>query len=179
MEKSIILAGLGGQGVLLAGQTLSNIANESDYEFVTYFPSYGMQKRGGTSDCYVVMSDEPIGIPKPTWGDFLLAFNEGTFERFKGNVKPGGVIFYNTEEDVKVDGVTVVKVAAEKIAYDIGSARVLNLVMIGALIGYTDILPPADVIGYVIDKLGAKRPEFNELNEKAFAAGMEIGKAAK
>ena len=179
MEKSIILAGLGGQGVLVAGQTISNTANEDDaYEFVTYFPSYGMQKRGGTSDCYVVMSNEQIGIPKPSKADYLLAFNEGTFERFKSHVKPGGVIFVNTEEDLSAEGITVVKVGAEKVAYDLGSPRVLNLVMTGALIGYSELLPADKILQYVLKKLGAKHPEFNEMNEKAYAAGIEIGKGA-
>ncbi|MDR1272807.1 MAG: 2-oxoacid:acceptor oxidoreductase family protein [Clostridiales Family XIII bacterium] len=211
MEKSIIVAGVGGQGVLLVGQTLSNAANETTDKFVTYFPSYGMQKRGGTSECYVVISDEPIGVPKPKLVDYLLAFNTEAFNRFKGNVKPGGTVFLNAAEDeaesvstnadmlvgmgegaatdasamnecaaadvpADTEGFKVVRVDAAKTAFNLGSSKALNLVMTGALIGYSDLMPAENVLQTIFKKLGAKHPEMNEMNEKAYSLGLEAGR---
>jgi 2-oxoglutarate ferredoxin oxidoreductase subunit gamma len=192
MEKSIIIAGVGGQGVLLVGQTLSNAANETTDKFVTYFPSYGMQKRGGTSECYVVISDEPIGVPKPKTADYLIAFNGEALDRFKGNLKPEGVAFLNASTGGSADssggasggasgeemGFPVVNVDASNIASALGSPKALNIVMTGALIGYSDLMSAENVLQTIFKKLGAKHPELNELNEKAYARGLEAGRRA-
>lgn len=182
MEKSFIIAGFGGQGVMVMGQLLSYTACETTDKFVTYFPSYGAEMRGGTANCYVVISDEEVGAPKVEQADCLVVMNEPSLARFKGSLAPGGTMFVNSSV-VKCpagrDDVRVVDVDAGGIAYELGNPKVLNLVMVGAVVGYTDVLPAENVLQTAFKKLGAKRPELNPINEAAFRRGLEIGRTAK
>ncbi len=182
MEKSIIIAGFGGQGVMVIGQLLSYTACETTDKFVTYFPSYGAEQRGGTANCYVVISDEEVGAPKVNKADMLVVLNEPSMERFKDAVIPGGTVVVNSsivKHVPEYDDVTVVKVDAGNIAIELGNPKVMNLVVTGAIIGVSDILPVENVLQTAFKKLGAKRPELNPLNEAAFRRGLEIGIAAK
>lgn len=182
MEKSIIIAGFGGQGVMVIGQLLSYTACETTDKFVTYFPSYGAEQRGGTANCYVVISDDEIGAPKVNKADMLVVLNEASMERFKDAVAPGGTVVVNStivKNIPKYDDITVVEVDAGNIAIELGNPKVMNLVVTGAIIGVSDILPVDNVLQTAFKKLGAKRPELNPLNEAAFRRGLEIGKAAK
>ena len=182
MEKSIIIAGFGGQGVMVIGQLLSYTACETTDKFVTYFPSYGAEQRGGTANCYVVISDEEVGAPKVNQADMLVVLNEPSMERFKDAVVPGGTVVVNSSIVKNVpeyDDVTVVKVDAGNIAIELGNPKVMNLVVTGAIIGVSDILPVENVLQTAFKKLGAKRPELNPRNEAAFRRGLEIGIAAK
>lgn len=182
MEKSIIIAGFGGQGVMVIGQLLSYTACETTDKFVTYFPSYGAEQRGGTANCYVVISDEEVGAPKVNQADMLVVLNEPSMERFKDAVVPGGTVVVNSSIVKNVpeyDDVTVVKVDAGNIAIELGNPKVMNLVVTGAIIGVSDILPVENVLQTAFKKLGAKRPELNPRNETAFRRGLEIGIAAK
>ncbi|NCB50586.1 MAG: pyruvate ferredoxin oxidoreductase [Clostridia bacterium] len=182
MEKSFIIAGFGGQGVMVIGQLLCYTACETTEKYVTYFPSYGAEMRGGTANCFVVISDEPVGAPKVEKADYLVVLNDPSMVKFKNSLVQGGTVFINssviTHEPERTD-INVVKVDAGTIAYELGNPKVLNIVMAGAIIGYTDILPEDKVLKTIFKKLGTKRPELNEMNEKAFYRGIEIGKAAK
>lgn len=182
MEKSIIIAGFGGQGVMVIGQLLSYTACETTDKFVTYFPSYGAEQRGGTANCYVVISDDEVGAPKVNKADMLVILNEPSMARFKDAVVPGGTVVVNSsivKNIPEYDDVTVVEVDANNIAIELGNPKVMNLVMTGAVIGVSDILPVENVLQTAFKKLGAKRPELNPLNEAAFRRGLEIGRAAK
>jgi len=182
MERSLLVGGFGGQGVMVTGQLLCYTATETTDKFVTYFPSYGAEQRGGTANCYVTISDKKIGAPMADMMDDLIALNNPSLNRFISRVKPNGAVFVNNSivtDEVKRDDVTVVKVPASEIAHDLGDTRVANLVMIGAYIGYSDLLPPEKVKYTAEKKLGAKRPHLIPLNNAAFEKGMEYGKAAK
>ncbi len=182
MEKSFIIAGFGGQGVMVIGQLISYTTCETTDKYVTYFPSYGAEQRGGTANCYVVVSDDEIGSPKVEKVDYVIALNEPSKVKFENAVLPGGTIFLNSsviKDDVARTDISVVKIDAGSIAYELGNPKVLNLVMLGAVIGYTGILPEENVLQTAFKKLGAKRPELNPLNEKAFRRGLELGKAQK
>ncbi len=182
MEKSVIVAGFGGQGVMVIGQLLAYTACETTDKFVTFFPSYGSEQRGGTANCYVVISDKPVGAPMMEKVDYLVVLNRPSLERFKNAVLPGGTIFVNSTivtEPVSVEGVNVVYVDAGHIANEIGNSKVMNLVIAGAIIGYTELLPADNVLQTAFRKLGAKRPQLNPLNEEAFKRGLAIGRAAR
>lgn len=181
MEKSMIVAGFGGQGVMVIGQLLAYTACDTTDKYVTFFPSYGAEQRGGTANCYVVISDEPVGAPKMEKVDYVVVLNEPSLGKFKGAVNPGGAMFINSsivKSDFESD-YPVIKVDAGHIANELGNPKVMNLVMVGAIVGYTDILPAPNVLQTAFKKLGAKRPQLNPLNEKAFNIGLEIGKAEK
>ena len=114
--------------------------------------------------------------------DYLIILNKPSLERFKTALVPGGTMFVNSTivtENIESDAFNVVMVDAGKIASDIGDPRVMNLVIAGAFIVYTDLLPAENVLQTAFKKLGAKRPELNPLNEKAFNIGLKIGREAR
>ena len=130
----------------------------------------------------MVISDEPIGAPVLNTMDDIMVLNDPSLTKFQSMVKPGGNLFINssivTTEPTRTD-IQIIKVLANEIADELGNSKVANLVMAGAYIGYTELLPPEKVLATAFKKLGAKRPQLNPLNEAAFNRGMEIGKAAK
>lgn len=149
---------------------------------MTYFPSYGAEQRGGTANCFVVISDQDIDAPKVNMADYLVVLNQPSMERFSESVKNGGALFVNSSIVTDIPqyrDIDIVPVEAGNIAAELGTPKVMNLVMTGAVIGYSDLLPADNVLQTAFRKLGAKRPELNPLNEAAFKRGFEIGKLAK
>ena len=182
MERSLLVGGFGGQGIMVIGQLLSYTAVEQTEKFVTFFPSYGSEQRGGTANCYVVISDEPIGAPHGSVMDDVMVLNDPSMLKFESIIRPGGALFVNSTivtTPPKRTDITVINVPATEIADKIGNARVANLAMVGAYIGYSDLLPPDKVLATTFEKLGSKRPQLNPLNQDAFEQGLAIGKAAK
>lgn len=182
MEKSMIIAGFGGQGVMVIGQLFAYTAAETTDSRVSFFPSYGAEQRGGTANCYVVISDEDIGAPKVSRADYLVVLNQPSMQRFAHSVKDGGAVFINSSivSDVPAyENASVIPVDAGNIAIELGNPKVMNIVMAGAIIGFSELLPAENVLHTIFKKLGAKRPEMNPLNEKAFTVGLELGRKAR
>lgn len=182
MEKSMIIAGFGGQGVMVIGQLFAYTAAETTDSRVSFFPSYGAEQRGGTANCYVVISDEDIGAPKVSRADYLVVLNQPSMQRFAHAVKDGGAVFINSSivSDVpQYENAAVIPVDAGNIAIELGNPKVMNIVMAGAIIGFSELLPAENVLRTIFKKLGAKRPEMNPLNEKAFTIGLELGRKAR
>jgi 2-oxoglutarate ferredoxin oxidoreductase subunit gamma len=182
MEKSMIIAGFGGQGVMVCGQLIGYTITETTDNYVTFLPSYGAEQRGGTANCFVVISDEPISSPKPCPASYAMILNDPSLDAFESSVLPEGTIFINSDvvsRPVSRTDVSTVMVPANEVAIALGSPKVANLVMLGAFVGYTGLIEPEKVLETVYKKLGKKRPELNPLNKAAFEKGMEIGAAAK
>lgn len=180
MEKSMIIAGFGGQGVMVSGQLIGYSITETTDNYVTFLPSYGAEQRGGTANCFVVISDSEIGSPKPYPADYVMILNNPSLDKFEDSCESGGTIFINTDvvtKPVTRTDVSVVEVPANELALEIGNAKCANLVMVGAFVGYTGLIPPEKVLETAYKKLGAKRPELNPLNKAAFEKGLEIGKS--
>jgi 2-oxoisovalerate ferredoxin oxidoreductase beta subunit len=171
--KTIKVAGFGGQGVLLLGQLIAEMGMREHME-VSWLPSYGPEMRSGSAHCHVTLSHERIGAPVITQPEVLVAMNEPSLRKFGPQVKVGGVILYNGRqlpEDLNFEGVTVDCVPANAIADEIGSAKVANVVMMGALLEATDCLPftaAQDVLSGMV-----KNPKLAEMNEKALEAGRK------
>jgi len=133
MTQEIIMAGFGGQGVISMGIILANAGMLEDKN-VTFFPSYGAEMRGGTANCSVVISSEPIASPVVASPDIVIALNEPSLLRFESQVKPNGILFYNqtlikskpTRTDIKI-----LPIAASAVAEELGSGRIANMVMLG------------------------------------------------
>ena len=179
MEHSLIIAGFGGQGVMVCGQLIGYTITETTDANVTFLPTYGAEQRGGTASCFVVISDDPIGSPMPAAADCAMILNNPSLERFQGNVLPGGTIFLNSNvvtEAVARTDVAVVPVPALDYALEAGSAKAANLAMVGAFVGYTGLVPPEKVLATAKKKLGSKRPELNGINEAAFHKGLALGR---
>ena len=180
MEKNIIMAGSGGQGVMLMGKLLSLATFESTNKNVTFFPSYGAEQRGGTANCYVVISDEMIGSPSTEKPDELIILNQPSMDKFARRLVSGGTLFINSSIVKNLperSDITVVSVPATTLAIELGSQKVLNVIMLGFYIGYTDIIPEELMLSTILKALG-KKESLISMNKAAFKKGIEIGRAA-
>lgn len=179
MEKTVIMTGLGGQGVKLAGEILCYAACSIDGMNATNYALYGREKRGGKSDCYVAISDQEISAPVFWQADYVVAFTTETPENPTDKLRPDSVLFINTSSPVTAEDYhakNFVRFDADKMAEDLGTPRGANMIILGILIGYTEILPENIVLETILKKLGAKHPEANEANEKAFRYGVCYGR---
>ena len=96
MERNLMAAGFGGQGVMMMGKLLAYSTFSATDKNVTFFPSYGAEQRGGTANCYVVISDDEVGAPLGDVMDDLIVMNEASLNKFLYKVKPGGLLFINS-----------------------------------------------------------------------------------
>ncbi|HEY3358074.1 MAG TPA: 2-oxoacid:acceptor oxidoreductase family protein [Polyangia bacterium] len=177
MYSEIILAGFGGQGVLLIGKLLAYAGLESGHE-VTWMPAYGPEMRGGTCNCTVILSDRQIGSPISKRPHCLIALNLPSLDKFEDDVRPGGTIIVNTSLVTRMPkrtDVTVVAVAANELAVEAGAAKAANMVALGALLGATDLADVTRVRG-IIEKTFASKPKIVVANHAALARGFELGK---
>jgi 2-oxoisovalerate ferredoxin oxidoreductase beta subunit len=135
-ETQVKIAGFGGQGVLSLGIMLAQ-AGQMAGRRVSWFPSYGPEQRGGTSNCSVVISDRAIGSPVVYRPHVLVAMNRPSLERFKNDLRPGGVILYEANMGpVELPAaLQAIAVPAQQIAEDNGNARAANTAMLGVLMG--------------------------------------------
>ncbi|MGF6376011.1 2-oxoglutarate ferredoxin oxidoreductase subunit gamma [Clostridiales Family XIII bacterium PM5-7] len=182
MERNLLVAGFGGQGVMMLGSLLAQSATESTDKYVTYFPSYGAEMRGGTANCYVVISDEEIGAPVADKMEDVIVMNDPSLLRFIGRVKAGGTLFINSSiVKSKIDrtDIKVVEAPVTELSIELGNPKVINIIMLGVYIGYTGVIDEQIILESIKAKIGAKKPDLVPLNEKAFQRGLEIGKAAK
>ncbi|MBP2654643.1 MAG: pyruvate ferredoxin oxidoreductase [Firmicutes bacterium] len=181
MERNLCVAGFGGQGVMTLGKFLSQATCDSTDLNVTFFPSYGAEQRGGTANCFVVISDETIGAPVADKMDDLMVMNQPSMDKFLKTLKPGGTLFINSSivsKDIARDDVTVVEAPVTELALEMGNAKVLNIVMLGVYVGYTGIIKPEIIWDTIEHKLGSK-PKLLPLNRQAFEKGLSIGAAAR
>lgn len=175
MECKLLIAGFGGQGVMLMGQLLGYAACE-DGKNVTFLPSYGPEQRGGTANCTVIISDDEIGSPTAAKVDVLIAMNEPALQKFRGAVKPGGALLVNSsraESKVERSDIRVFYLPIDDIAYSLGSAKVANIVMLGALANVARIFDVDRITAVVKAKLG-KKPELMSLNKAALLRGIDL-----
>ncbi len=171
-DLNIKVAGFGGQGVLLLGQLLTEMGMREGLE-VSWLPSYGPEMRSGSAHCHVCLSRERIGSPLISNPDVLVALNEVSLRKFAAQVKPGGLILYNRDrlpEDFSAPQARVVCVPASEMADQLGTAKVANVVMLGALLEETECLAPETAIRALATAI-RKRPEMLEVNRKALEAG--------
>ena len=136
MEKDFIIAGFGGQGVLLAGEVLAN-GFMIDDKNVTWYPSYGAEMRGGTVNCTVVMADDEVSAVQKPSADFIIVLNQASFDKYISWVKKGGSLIVNsslavikkTREDINYIFVPITKLAQEKL----GNIKMSNILALGTL----------------------------------------------
>lgn len=95
METNICIAGFGGQGVMTIGKFLAQAVCDATELNTVFFPTYGAEQRGGTANCFVVISDKKIGTPKADQMDDLIILNNPSLAKFAGTLKPGGNLFIN------------------------------------------------------------------------------------
>ncbi len=174
MNEQIILAGFGGQGVMAAGQLLA-YAGMIAGKNVSWLPSYGPEMRGGTANCGVILSDEPVGSPIVTQATGVIALNRPSLDKFEDYVLPGGKLFINSaliERKSLREDILVYYIPANDIAEDIGHSRVANMVMLGACVaGLTDVT--IEVVSEALKKvMGGGKAEWIPINEEALRRGV-------
>ena len=175
MERNLMVAGFGGQGVMTMGKLLSQATCDSTDLNVTFFPSYGAAMRGGTANCYVVISDDEIGAPVSNSVDDLIVMNGPSLHKFLPNLKPGGTLFI-VKDPIDRDDIKVISVPVTEMALEMGNPRILNIIMLGAYIGYTNAVPK-DVVTAGIHHKFENKPKVIPINDKAFETGIEIGQS--
>jgi 2-oxoglutarate ferredoxin oxidoreductase subunit gamma len=181
MRHDVLIAGFGGQGVLLAGNLLSYAAIEAGCN-VSYFPAYGVEKRGGTATCTVVIADGAVGSPVVGSPSVLIALNQGSLDRFGDKVRPGGICILNSSlvdpATLKRDDLQVIAVPMNDIATDLGDPRMVNMVAVGAYVALTGAVGMAGLAEALKQALPERNHRFIPANVKAIEAGAERSQAA-
>ena len=141
MEHKIIIAGFGGQGVVLAGSLLANAALLENKK-VAGMISYGAEVRGGTANSSIIISDDEITYPIIDKPNVVIALNQPSLDKYKDNVEKNGFLVINTSlaDEIESKDVNVVRIDATNIANELGNIRVANIVAVGALIKKSNIL---------------------------------------
>lgn len=175
MTHEIIMAGFGGQGVMLMGQLLT-YAGMLENKHVSWIPSYGPEMRGGTANCSVIISDEPVGAPIVSEPTAVVAMNLPSLDKFEPMLQPGGVLVINSsliERGAKRQDVAVYQIPSNDVASELGNSKVANMVVLGTVIAATGAVSYESVLK-AFAKMFAKKPELLAVNEKAIQRGAQF-----
>ena len=176
MTTNIIITGFGGQGILFEGKILAYTALVLGKQ-LSWLPSYGPEMRGGTANCHVIVSDEPVGSPIIITPDVLISMNKPSLEKFEGTVRSGGTILYDKsliDRDVARDDVTTVAVEATGIATDDGKAGMANMIMLGALLKATGLFTLDEIRLGVEKTVPASKKHLIEVNMEMIEKGYNL-----
>lgn len=171
----ILIAGFGGQGILFAGKFLAYKGLLEDLQ-VSWLPSYGPEMRGGTANCSVILSDDPVGSPIITHPDVLIVMNLPSLQKYVDTVAPGGQIYVDSAliaEKVARTDVSVYYIPATQMAKDAGVGTLANMIMMGHVLKNNPELSFEGTEVTVQKLVPAKKPELVGLNMKALEAGRD------
>ena len=175
-EVNVKIAGFGGQGVLSAGLTLAEAAC-SEGKHVSWYPSYGPEQRGGTSNCSIVIAGDTIGSPVVTDCDVLIALNKPALEKFGKDVKENGILIHDSRAgEFKTDkNVNVVSVPAVDIATNCGNPKAMNTAVLGVLmeLGKDKKLLSKEAYIEGIKEIFVSKPKLIDLNIEVLEAGAK------
>ncbi len=174
-ETRIIIAGFGGQGIVLIGNVIARAAVIEDKN-VAGMVSYGAEMRGGTANASVVISGDEIFNPFVTCPDMAIILNQPSLDRFEPQVEKGGLVLMNTSMikcDAERTDLRCIKVDATQIAHEVGNLRVANIVSVGAFIEHTGLVSMGSIEQAITDLFSSKNPKLVEINLKALRAGAE------
>lgn len=177
MQNDVIMAGFGGQGILLIGKMLAYSGMQEGKE-VSWLPSYGPEMRGGTCNCTVVISDRPVGSPVIQRPRAVLAMNLPSLQKFEPDLRPGGYLFVNTSlinQTSERDDIQVVEVPANDIAQKLGNPRGANMVALGAYVGATEAVG-VEQLENVVRHTFAAKPSVIDVNLEALREGIKLGR---
>jgi len=175
VQKSVIIAGSGGQGILFLGRMLTS-ASMLERKEVTWFPSYGAEMRGGTANCTIIISDEMIGSPVVMMPNILIVMNRASLDRFLPSLRKKGELFYDssliTEKLARKD-IMAVPVPATNIAGDMGNPKSANMVMLGAFIAKTGILREKSIFRIFDNPKDPRKIEAFRANKEFVRKGID------
>ena len=177
MTHEIIISGFGGQGILAAGKLLAYAAMLQQ-KFVSWLPSYGPEKRGGTSNCHIVISDEPVGSPFITNPNVAIVMSKPAYDKYKGLVTEEGILICDglavTEEFLR-DDIEVIEVPATKMAIELGVPKMANMILIGKLLVKAEVLCEEFVIKALYEVLPESKYHLIPDEIKTLKMGMNYG----
>jgi 2-oxoglutarate ferredoxin oxidoreductase subunit gamma len=171
-----MIAGFGGQGVLMAGKLLA-YAGMLEGRSVTWFPSYGAEIRGGTANCTVIISSDEIGSPVVQKPSAMLVFNDASLKKFESRIASSGCLILNTSlvhaEPTRGD-ITRISIRASDVAEELGDTKIANMVMLGALLSKTAVVTLESVLSALKAVLPDRRQHLIPLNETALRRGVAL-----
>ena len=176
MTNEFLIAGFGGQGLLFAGKFLVN-KGMMDGKEVSWLPSYGPEMRGGTANCSVIISDEPVGSPIVSKPNVLMVMNLPSLDKYENDVKAGGKIFVDSSligRKVERTDVDVHYVPATQLASDNGLTGLANMILIGKLMKELGQFDDEEAVAASLKKVvSVKHPEMYDFNLKALTMGRD------
>jgi 2-oxoglutarate ferredoxin oxidoreductase subunit gamma len=170
-----IFSGFGGQGVMMMGTSLAQSAMSKGYH-VTYLPAYGAEMRGGTANCTVAVSDDEIASPVASEPNYLVVMNQPALFTFQNRVTAEGSILINSsivEASPSRQDVTTFYIPCSDMAQELGNYRTANIVMMGAFVRQSGIVPPEIYLKTLETIMGSRKKALADINRKAFTAGYE------
>jgi 2-oxoglutarate ferredoxin oxidoreductase subunit gamma len=176
MYQGVIMSGFGGQGVVSAGILLA-YSGMVDGKHVTFFPAYGAEMRGGTANCSVVVSSEEVASPVVSSPDSVIVMNEPSLAKFEPALKPEGLLLINSSlisTKPKRTDINPVSIAANQMAEEIGSVKVANMVMMGALLNHTKAVSLESVIKTLPKVYPRAKKEILDMNVEALKKGAAL-----
>lgn len=173
--KEIICSGIGGQGVLVAGLIIADVAMEEGKN-VSWYPSYGFEMRGGAANCEIKIGEEDLQSPYCLEPEILFTMSESAIDTYESRLKPGGVLLVNSslvsEDRTYRDDIKVIKVPATDIANELNNARGTNIVMLGAMAAASDLYD-VDEMRAGVENYFAKKGKNNPKNVQCYNSGAE------
>ena len=175
MNKEILIAGFGGQGILFSGKFLA-YEGLIDGKEVSWLPSYGPELRGGTANCSIIISDSAVGSPIVSNPDILIAMNLPSLDKYENETKKGGQIFVDSsliERKVERTDAQVYYIPATKMASEEGLTGLANMIMIGHMIAKSGIIPEENIEKAMQKVVPSAKQNMFDLNMKAVKLGFD------
>jgi 2-oxoglutarate ferredoxin oxidoreductase subunit gamma len=178
MHVETLFSGFGGQGVLSMGSILATAAM-LEGKHVTYLPAYGVEVRGGTANCTVVVSDEEIASPVASEPEFVVAMNQPSFARFQSILQAGGLLCANSSlvnTDSARSDIEILAIPTSELAEKLGTIKVANMIMLGALVRTSNMISYGAMLENLETILGEGKAKLVKLNREALALGYDYVK---
>ncbi|WP_459130185.1 2-oxoacid:acceptor oxidoreductase family protein [Guggenheimella bovis] len=182
LNERCIMAGFGGQGIMLMGQLVAQAGMFEDLN-VSWLPSYGPEMRGGTANCAVIVSEKEIASPIISQdASSIIIMNLPSLAKFEPELVPGGIALINSSlisEKVKRQDVKAVYIPVSELANELGNTKVSNMIMLGAFVEMTGCVKPESILKAMEKKLGVSKAHLMDLNRAAFEAGAKAAREQK
>jgi len=179
LYQEVIIAGFGGQGIILAGKLLAQTAMKAGKE-VTLMPSYGAEMRGGTANSMVVISEKEIACPLVSNPDSAIVMNKASLNKFAPRLKKGGLLVFNSSlinnQPELDDSIEILAVPADDIANQLGNTKVANMVVLGAYMQKKGLFGPDAAAAALPDVLAKRYHRMLTVNTQALHRGAEVAK---
>ena len=176
MTYETIMAGFGGQGLLFSGKVLAHAALIEGKE-LSWLPSYGPEMRGGTCNCSVIVSDDPVGSPIIASPNVLMVMNEPSLDKFEPTLAQGGAVFVDSSlvpRKVTRSDVSAFYIPATKMAKEMNAPSLANMILLGAIVAKLGIVKFETVVEALKHTISARKADLLDLNLKAVQAGKDF-----